>query len=285
MAYNTFRNTQTNLNHFRAFLGKSITKKSVKDIDENLVEEYIDYLREGRLNNTCVKAMQILGRFLKFCLKKKHLSAADLPRIETGSPNDITVIHLTYDEVMSIAYTPMPSLTLERVRDFFIFGCFNGMRYGDIANLNKSNIYKDHIKFFIEKNGDTQTLTVPLVQVSKSIIDKYSSFPGEQAIPSISNQKTNDLLKLVAKYAGINEVIEIAEKDAHGKIRKRVYKKHEMVSCHTSRKSFITIALTLDMPESVVKSITGHSKGSKAFHKYYDVVNERKFEQMNKIFS
>lgn len=282
-AYNTFRTAQTNLNHFRNYLGKSGAKLSVGEIDEKLIEYYNEWLKDGRLNNTVVKAMQVLRTFLQYCLKKRHISA--MPLLDTGSPNDITVIHLTYSEVMRIAYTPMPTVTLERVRDFFLFGCFTGMRYGDIANLNKSSVFKDHIKFFTEKNGSTQTLTVPLVPGSKCIVEKYKDTVGLKAIPSLSNQKTNDHLKLVAKYAGIDEKIEIAERDAFGKVTKRVYQKHELVSCHISRKSFITIAMTLGMPESTIVSITGHSKGSKAFHKYYDVVNETKFEQMNKIFS
>jgi integrase len=186
---------------------------------------------------------------------------------------------------MKIAYTPMPTITLERVRDFFIFGSFTGMRYGDIAGLKKDNVFKDHIKFFNQKSGNTQSLTVPLTPVSKSILEKYKSLPGEYALPSISNQKTNDALKLVAQYAGIDERIEIANKDAFGNIKKEHCPKHDLVTCHTSRKSFITIAMTLGMPESTIVSITGHAKGSKAFHKYYDVVNQTKFTQMAEIFN
>ena len=85
--------------------------------------------------------------------------------------------------------------------------------------------------------------------------------------------------------AGLTDKIEIASKDAFGIINKQHFFKYELVSCHTSRKSFITIAMTLGMPESTIVSITGHAKGSKAFHKYYDVVNQTKFEQMNKIFN
>lgn len=282
-AHNTFRNTQTNLNHFRDFLGKSINKLTLSDVDEHMIESYTSYLKDGRLNNTVVKAVQVFRTFLQYCFKKRYI--ASLPLVETGTPNDITVIHLTLDEVMKIAYTPMPTLALERVRDFFVFGCFTGMRYGDIAGLKKSNVYRDYIQFFNNKNGDTQNLTVPLTPVSALILEKYQNTPGEYALPSISNQKTNDALKLVGEYAGLNDVVEIASKNGYGKIQKEFYKKFELITCHVSRKSFITIAMTLGMPETTIVSITGHTKGSKAFHKYYKVTDQVKFGQMNKIFS
>jgi integrase len=283
LAYNTFKNNQSGLNHFKTFLGKKATTMKVTEVDENTIEGFNDFLKAGRLNNTVVKAMQVLRTFLQYCLKKKYI--ASLPLLETGSPNNITVIHLSYDEVLKMAETTMPTPTLERVRDFFVFGCFTGMRYSDIAGLKKSNIYKDHIKFFIQKSGTTQTLTVPFTPMSKRIIEKYKDIPGEYALPSISNQKTNDYLKEVASIAGINSVVEIAHKTAAGRIEKVETTKDQLISCHTSRKSFITIAMTLGMPESVIVSITGHTKGSKAFHKYYDVVNSTKFDQMAKIFS
>jgi integrase len=282
LANNTFRNNQSGLNHFREFLGASATKLSVANIDETMVESFNEHLKDGRLNNTVVKTMQVLRTFLQYCLKKKHIT--HLPLIETGSPNNITVIHLSKDEVMQVAAAKMPTDTLDRVKDFFVFGCFTGMRYGDIAGLKKSNVYKDHIKFFTEKNGTTQALTVPLTDVSKSILAKYSDLPGDNALPSISNQKTNNYLKDVMKIAGINSIVEIAQKDAYGKVTKVPHEKWTQITAHSSRKSFITIALTLGMPESVVISITGHTKGSKAFHKYYDVVNTTKFDHM-KIFN
>lgn len=282
-AYNTFRNNQTNMNHFREFLGKRARALTLADINDEMIEEFKDFLREGRLNNTVVKAIQVLRTFLQDALKKKHIST--IPLMETGTPNNITVIHLSHQEVMNMAYTPMPSPSLERVRDFFVFGCFTGMRYSDIATLRKSNVFSDHIKVFIKKSGATQSLTIPLVEMSKLILEKYKNMPGEFAIKALSNQKTNDRLKEVAELAGLTSTVTIAHKDAFGKVTEVEQRKCELITCHTSRKSFITIAMTLGMPESVIMSITGHTKGSKAFTKYFDVVNQTKFEQMAKTFN
>lgn len=283
LAYNTHRSSQTVLNLFKGYLSSKVFKLGVGDISEEIIEGFKEHIRDGRLNNTVVKSMQILRTFLQWCVKKKYLTS--IPTVETGSPNSITVVHLTYEQVMKIAYAPMPSLTLEKVRDFFLFGCFTGMRYGDIAGLKKNNVFKDHLKFFNQKNASTQSITVPLTPVSLGILKKYKDLKGDYALPSISNQKTNDYLKEVGRVAGLNDKVVIAEKDAFGEIDTTEYELHELLTCHVTRKSFITIAMTLGMQESTIISITGHSKGSKAFHKYYDVVDSVKFSQMNKIFN
>jgi integrase len=281
-AHNTFRNTQSALNHFRAFLGEKSNKLSVATIDETIILDFQEYLKAGRLNNTVVKCMQLLKTFLQYCVKKQHIKA--IPVIDSGSANDITVVHLSYDEVMNIAYCPMPNPTLERIRDFFVFGCFTGMRHSDISTLKKNNVFNDHIKIFIKKGGATQSLIIPLIEVSKKIVDKYKSTPSTFAIPSISNQKTNDYLKEVAAIVGMNSPVTIAQKDAFGKVKELEFVKSDLITCHVSRKSFITIALTLGMPEAVIKSISGHSKNSKAFSKYYHIVDDLKYQEMNRIF-
>jgi len=280
--YNTFRNNQSNINHLRSFLGKSGLKRSLDFIDESFSEEYSDYLKEGRLNNTVVKGMQILKQFLAYCKQKKYISS--VPDIKTGMSNDINVIYLDYDEAMKLAYCPMPSISLEQVKDVFLFGVFTGMRFGDIAKLEKRHLFNDHIEYYIQKNGATVVKTVPYTPVSLSIVEKYKDLPGKYALPTISNQKTNDYLKIVGKYAGIDSTVNIAEKTGSGKIIEKAFKKYEILTCHVSRKSFISIALRLGMKESVVKSITGHSKSSKAFYRYYEIANEEKRESMQKIF-
>lgn len=92
-------------------------------------------------------------------------------------------------------------------------------------------------------------------------------------------------MKEVAKIVGLNSTVTIAEKTAYGNVREVEYTKSDLVTCHISRKSFITIALTLGMPEAVIKSISGHSKNSKAFSKYYHVVDDLKYQEMSRIFS
>ncbi|MGZ3810918.1 MAG: phage integrase SAM-like domain-containing protein [Mucilaginibacter sp.] len=282
-AHNTFRNTQTTVNH----IGNFIAKKRIQfsEIDGKFLESFKSYLiNEGQLNNTVSKNLRVLRTFLNWCGDKEQGYLSDFDFKIKVKENDIDVIFLNYDEVLSLYNLEINNPSLERVRDVFVFGCFTGMRYGDIAKLQHSDIQDHQIKFRIEKAGKTKSHTVPLAPQAKAILNKYKEWPGEKALPVISNQKMNDALKEIAKLAGFDDIITIAEQQGNGEIEEKRYKKYELITCHTSRKSFITISMMLGMPESVVKSITGHSKNSKAFARYYDIVDSHKQAEINKIF-
>ena len=50
--------------------------------------------------------------------------------------------YLTEDEIKIILKKKMASERLEHVRDLFIFSCFCGLAYSDVANLRQENIRK-----------------------------------------------------------------------------------------------------------------------------------------------
>lgn len=280
-AYNTFKNFQTTVNHLNVFFSKK--KNKFSDLDGRVIEAFQEHLiGVGHLNNTVSKNLQVFRTFLNWC--KGQGFASDFDISVKVKENDIDVIFLNYEDVMKLYSYSFINSASERVRDVFIFGCFTGMRYGDIAKLKQSDIEENQIKFRIEKAGKTKSHTVPLAPIAKAILEKYKNLSGEKALPVISNQKMNDALKVVCEIAGFDEMITIAEKQGNGRIIEKRYKKYELITCHTSRKSFITVSMMLGMPESVVKSITGHSKNSKAFAKYYDITDGHKQAEMGKIY-
>lgn len=50
--------------------------------------------------------------------------------------------YLSEDEIKIILKKKMVSERLEQVRDVFIFSCFSGLAYIDVANLKEDNIRK-----------------------------------------------------------------------------------------------------------------------------------------------
>jgi integrase len=285
-APNTVKNSNTFINHFKSFIGvKKCLSLYFSEIDSSFIERFNSYLTNelNQLNNTVAKNIRVLRTFLNFSKERGYFDGANQLNIKVKE-NETEVIFLSYEEVLHLYNFDLQNQSLSQVRDVFVFGCFSGMRYSDIAKLKKSDVSKDFIKFYITKGGRTTTQTVPLISQSKAILSKYSDIPGELALPVISNQKMNDYLKEVAELVGMDEVITIAEKRGN-RIVEKEYKKHELITCHVSRKTFITVAMTLGMSESVIKSITGHSKNSKAFSRYYSIVDNVKQSEMNRIFN
>ena len=90
----------------------------------------------------------------------------------------------------------------------------------------------------------------------------------------ISNQKTNDYIKELGQLAGIDTPIEIVRMRGIKKITE-VFKKHELLSIHVGRKSFITLSLEKGIAIQEVMSLSGHTT-FKAFRRYVDVNDSRK---------
>jgi site-specific recombinase XerD len=132
---------------------------------------------------------------------------------------------------------------LERVRDVFIFICYTGVSYSDLAALKTDNIVHgiDGAKFIrVERNKTREVCNIPLLPRSEQILVKYSNCPISQnkgiLLPVISNQKMNDYLKLIAQKAKITKA----------------------VSCHIGRHSFATLSLEMGVPMETVSKVLGH---------------------------
>jgi integrase len=90
---------------------------------------------------------------------------------------------------------------LERVRDVFLFCCFTGLRYSDVAKLKRSDVKKGFIKVVTQKTVDG--LIIELNKYSQAILDKYKEikFPKDKALPVISNEKSDEHLKRLGQVA------------------------------------------------------------------------------------
>lgn len=98
----------------------------------------------------------------------------------------------------------------------------------------------------------------------------------------MSNQKYNDYLKELCEEAGINREVQIVKKIGKRRIFEK-YKKYELISSHTGRRSFITLSLKKGLlPEQVMK-ITGHKKRS-TFHKYVKITQDESVEAVGRAW-
>lgn len=290
-AETTYKKHRTARDHMATMMGSKFKSLKFADVNNKLVEQFRLWLvnREYKPKkkyqiNTVAKYMDSFRDFLNWCKddKRGYFNGKISYKVKE---EDIEVIHLTPEEVKRLEQAVLENLTLDKVRDMYLFGCYTGMRYGDLYNLRKTDYKGDHISFTIGKGKKLTLQKVPLLPVPISIIEKYSEHPGDKLLPMFSNQKMNQYIKEVMKEAKINEPITEARKMGNGKIIETVREKWEMITFHSSRKSFITIAINKKMPESVIKSITGHSKDSRAFKKYYTISEGLKAEELVRVFT
>lgn len=116
---------------------------------------------------------------------------------------------LTDEEVLQIVNKELNIPRLELVRDIFIFSCFTGLAYIDVANLTPDNIVMLGGKEWImtKRQKISVETNVLLLDIPKRIISKYShqTYRDGKLFPILSNQKTNSYLKEIADICGIKK--------------------------------------------------------------------------------
>jgi len=228
------------------------------------------------LNNiTIAKQLSTLKTFLGYA-RRKGFKIADGYKDFTIKKEKLEVIALNRSEFDSLYDLDLSSSSrLQQVRDVFLFSCVTGYRFSDLCQLKREHIKEDEIRMTITKTKEPSV--VPLTRISREILKKYEE--RVSPLPMISNQKFNEYIKELCELAQINDPVEIIR--YRGAVREAIiYPKHELISAHTGRKTFVTLSLSKGIPAEVVMKITGHSD-YKSFKRYVDVDEDRKRSAMS----
>ena len=282
----THQKFKTVKNHLTDFQTNNNVELSFEFFSENGLNDYVDFLREvADLRNLTVgKQISFLKWYLRWAVKKGYHSNLAFDSFKPKMKNtQKKVIFLTTDELTRIRTLSIPQSKqyLERVRDIFLFLCFSGLRYSDVANLKRSDIKPDHMEITTMKTADS--LSIELNAQTKAILEKYADiqFKNDRVLPIITNQKFNTYLKELAQIAGIDEPV----RETYYKGNERidiVTPKYALLGSHTGRRTFICNALALGIPPQVVMKWTGHSD-YKAMKPYIDIADNIKAAAMTRF--
>lgn len=263
------------------FLKEFEEHRGVQVILDNINNQFFEELREYAFttkeikNNYFSKIVSIIKRFMSWAEERNYHTNIQYSKFKAPE-DEIEVIFLNTEELMTLYNFDFESERLAKVRDFYCFGCFTGLRFSDIQNLKSSNIYEDYIKLNIKKTKQTDHV-VPLNKFSQGILDKYKDTPFEP-LPSISSQKLNKYIKECCKEIGLDTPITIT-RYVGSKREDITMPKYELITSHTARKTFATVSLILGMTERFVKSVTGH-KCDASFNRYVKIAEQEIKKQM-----
>jgi integrase len=184
---------------------------------------------------------------------------------------DTDSIYLTESELTTINnldFTLHPNLDKKRyytTRNKMMIGCFTALRISDFNRLSEINIQNDNIR--IKTTKMKKTVIVPVHPIVKGILDS-----GFDINTKLSEQKYNVYVKEICKVAGLTEDILINESLA-GKSIQKAYKKYELVTSHTCRRSGATNMFLAGIDPIYIMQFTGH-KTQKSFMKYIKITAE-----------
>lgn len=268
----TKRQYTTAYNNLTAFCSLNNRRMLFDDIDMNFYEEFIDYLTNTKKYspNTIGTVIKNLKVFMNEAVERGLTKNYQFKSKKFKKPNEVSEnIYLSIAEIKKIyEHDFSEDLKLDRVRDLFIIACYTGLRFSDLSQLTTDNINEDGTLIKIKTQKTGQLVIIPINEYIKNILKKYKG----NLPPSISNEKMNLYIKDVVKEAKIKDDVLISFTKA-GVQQSKVYKKHELVTVHTARRSFATNAYLANVPTISIMKITGH-KTEKVFMTYIKISQE-----------
>ena len=212
--------------------------KDFDDITEENIIAYDKYLASKKLqiNSKWNNYHRFLNSFIIDAINEGllHRNPYKWLNIETGKSSNGYKRCLTPEEFRRIKDTQMPTKSIERVKDLFIFQTYMCLSYSDLRDFDSNEIIEiSGMKVYTGKRNKThKDFTIPILPGAMAILNKYNG-----VLPIISNVKYNEYLKIVAQTAGIDKP----------------------VSTHWARHTGATLLLNEGVDIRIIAKICGHS--------------------------
>ena len=256
--YYKFKEAKT---HLINFLKHSYKKGDIRlsEVNMKLLDDFDFYLK-SELNHkqiTINKSIQRLRKIIKLALAEGYLDRDPFLLYKPKKYN-VEVVYLSTSELSLLESQDFTfNDRLERVRDCFVFCCYTGLAYAEMASLHSSHIIDgfDGNKWIKMKRRKTgREINVPLLPVAVDMLEKY-----EYKLPIISNQKFNTYLKQIGVILGIKKKL----------------------THHIARKTFATTVLLYNnVPMEIVSELLGHSNLQVTQSHYGKILNKGVSKQM-----
>tara|TARA_R110001606_G_scaffold375524_3_gene533871 strand:- start:1705 stop:2910 length:1206 start_codon:yes stop_codon:yes gene_type:complete len=242
-----------------AFIKSSYGKNdySLNKLDQSFLDDFEYYLKtvKNQKQITINKGIQRFRKPIRMAIVEGYLQNDPFALHKPGRVRK-EVVFLSEVELQLFEEYQFTQPRLQLVKDLFIFCCYTGLAYHEMANLKNEHIVKgfngnEWIKMKREKTG--KMISVPLLPKAKAIVAKYDEV-RDYALPKFSNQKINSYLKEIGGIVGINKSI----------------------THHVARKTFAsTVLLYNDVPMEIVSELLGHSS-IKITQEYYGKIIQEK---------
>lgn len=186
---------QTILGYVARYL-KSINRSDIliTDVNQSFCEGLKVYMLGHLTNNTTFKYIKMFKKVLNFAVDSGYLIRN--PCMVKMKREKLEYHPLTIEQINAIRSKAIQNDRLSKVRDLFVFQCYTGMAYIDMATLSRNDIKDDKIIKYRQKTNVKSI--IPLFDVTKEILQRY-----DYTLPVLSNQKYNSYLKELGDVCNI----------------------------------------------------------------------------------
>lgn len=259
--YGKKKDSQERYDRFLRLFAKWGRIRTFEDITENNIIKYDRYLDSQRLKpySKWNNYHRFLNSFIIDAIKEGYLTRNPYNWLNIDRTQDTSLRkYLTPEEFHRIKVVELPTISLERVRDLFVFQTYTCLSYTDLRDFDASEITEvKGMKVYMGNRQKTRkNFTIPLLKEPLEILEKYNG-----KLPVISNVKYNEYLKLVAQAAGIDKPL----------------------STHWARHTGATLLLNEGIDMRIVSKICGHSSTKITEQVYAKLLDETVVDAISRI--
>lgn len=237
----------------RAFVAYKQGEVQAEEVTNLWLFRFKDYLIErGIAANSRAKYMSVLQSIIQRAINRGYECPCELGKIKgemTVQGEASESVYVTHSELVRLWEYP-PTTDVERfARAAFLIGCYTGARISDVITISESNINGTELLFNSKKTHSTSR--VPLHPYVMELLPYLKgSLYDEDSIRVVVGRE----IKKICKAIGMTDKVTLYRRGQYMTVPK-----WQVISCHTSRKTFVTLLYLDGWKLAQISKMAGHS--------------------------
>ena len=250
--YKSFRDTFASYQKFNNI--RSVTSSDVAEYDKALDDS-------GNSSKTRRIKLNYLRLVFEYAVERGIIKENPMERYKLPKVRSKEIIYLTDEEIAQIAQAVLPERLLI-ARDLFLFQCYTGMSWIDMATLDRSMVQTQQAATYINRSR-TKTQVhyrTKLLTPAREILERH----GGELPMTIGYDAYRKQLHDIGKEIGLKKKI----------------------NSHVGRHTFATWALSHGTPIEIVSKMLGHTniQTTQIYAKILAKDVEAQFDELEKVF-
>jgi site-specific recombinase XerD len=268
---------RTVVKHLKEYSEVNRREISFETMNEEFYHSFTNYLSNTKelSYNTVVGIIKRLKVFLNYSIRVGYTDNDNFRFTFKSTERQAQTISLTLSEVEKLENYKTTEEEYINVRDLFLILIYTGLRYSDLSNLKKENIFFDSKRIEITTIKTRDHVIIPIHRKLEVLLKNFVD--GKYNL--VKNLKFNQILKSVCMDAGIDDTVQKITYYGHRRVEDSI-SKYDLITSHVGRRTYITLSLMKGAIPEQVMQISGHADRSSfqryvrlvSCHLYYDAI-------------
>lgn len=252
--YNTRKGHRSVLHAVKKY-GKIV---SFYDLTRQNIDDFDKWLHLQDLSQSSVHLHhKVLKVYINNAIRHGLITNTPYTSIKIDRGKSTARKYLTQRDVTKLKEVELPTEAIIRTRDIFIFQCYTGLAYVDMARFDFSKVIEKNGKLILHdiRQKSSEDYYLVLLSPAIEILKKY-----DFKLPLSTNQKYNVMLKKLAKATGIDINL----------------------TSHVARHTFAVYCLNNGVPIETLAKMMGHTdiKTTQLYAKIANTTVEAAFDRL-----